>query len=142
MKSYGLARIGRDTEVRYTPAGKAVANVSLAFSYGRAAPGSNRPTQWVEGSLWGERAEKTAEYLTKGKQIMVTLGDVHIETFEGRNGPGSKLVAIIEGFEFVSDGQRQGDQATQQRPQQPAAAGAAQARPATGFDDMDDDIPF
>lgn len=37
MKANGLARIGKDAEVRYTPGGAAVANVSLAFTYGKKA---------------------------------------------------------------------------------------------------------
>ena len=35
MKAFGLARIGRDAEIRHTAGGDAVASLSLAFTYGR-----------------------------------------------------------------------------------------------------------
>lgn len=141
---YGLARLGRPAEVRYTPDGKAVANLALAFNYGRRGDDGNRPTQWVDGALWGERAEKLAEHLTKGRLLFVTLADVHIETYEGREGQGHKLVGFINAIEFAGPAP---DAAPAPAPRQaPARAPAAAPRPApksnTGFDDMDDDIPF
>ena len=138
MKSFGLARIGRDAEIRRTPNGDAVANLSLAFSYGRKVDGGNRPTQWVDASLWGKRAEALAPYLLKGGLIAVTLEEVHIETYHGKNGEASKLVGKVLDIELAGGGERA---APAQRPvapvrQQPAAPGGS------GFDDMDDDIPF
>ena len=44
MKAQGLARIGKDAEVRYTPGGTAVANVSLAFTFGKKGDDGKRPT--------------------------------------------------------------------------------------------------
>ena len=66
MKANGLARIGKDAEVRFTPSGAAVANVSLAFTYGKKGDDGKRPTQWVDASLWGQRAESLAPYIKKG----------------------------------------------------------------------------
>ena len=63
MKANGLARIGKDAEVRFTPGGTAVANVSLAFTYGKKSDDGKRPTQWVDASLWGQRAESLAPYI-------------------------------------------------------------------------------
>lgn len=42
MKSFGLARIGRDVEVRYTAGGDAVASLSLAFTYVRKGEDGKR----------------------------------------------------------------------------------------------------
>lgn len=140
MKAFGVARIGRDVEVRFTAQGEAVASLSLAFSYGRKGQDGKQPTQWVDAALWGKRAEALAPYLAKGHQIGVTLEDVHIETYQGKNGEGHKLVARVLDVQLI------GNQAA-------VAASAATARPAaktanpigvaaSGFDDMDDDIPF
>ena len=60
MKAQGLARIGKDAEVRFTPGGTAVANVSLAFTYGKKGDDGKRQTQWVDASIWGQRAEPMA----------------------------------------------------------------------------------
>ena len=144
---YGLARLGRPAEVRYTPDGKAVANLALAFNYGRRGDDGNRPTQWVDGALWGERAEKLSEHLTKGRLMFVTLTDVHIETYQGQNGQAHKLVGFVNAIEFAGPAQGEGASAPAPAPRQaPSRAPAAAPRPApksnTGFDDMDDDIPF
>jgi len=138
MKANGLARIGKDAEVRYTPGGAAVANVSLAFTYGKKGDGGKRPTQWVDASLWGQRVESLAPYLTKGKQIVAYLEDVHIQTYtKGDGTQASKMAARIADLEFVAGG----EQAESQPRQQPKPQAAPQSQ-GSGFDDMDDDIPF
>jgi len=136
MKANGLARIGKDAEVRYTPGGAAVANVSLAFTYGKKGDDGKRPTQWVDASLWGQRVESLAPYLTKGKQIVAYLEDVHIQTYtKGDGTQASKMAARIADLEFVAGG----EQAESQPKLQPKPA-PAQAD--SGFDDFPDDVPF
>ena len=142
MKAQGLARIGKDAEVRFTPGGTAVANVSLAFTYGKKGDDGKRPTQWVDASIWGQRAEPMAPYLTKGKQIVAYLEDVHIQTYTKNDGTtNSKMVARLADLEFVSDGS---DHKPTQKPQNEAQSRPAQAPQGSGFDDMDNDldIPF
>ena len=51
MKAFGLARLGRDAEIRTTSNGEQVATLALAFSYGRKGSDGKRPTQWVDGAL-------------------------------------------------------------------------------------------
>lgn len=143
----GLARIGKDAELRYTASNEPVANLSLAFNYGRKGDDGKRPTQWIEASVWGKRAESLAPHLLKGKQVDVVLEEPHIETFEGRNGTGYKLVGRVLSIEFASDGQRQDAQQQETRAPapRPAAAPARPQPPASsqgGFGDFDDDIPF
>jgi single-strand DNA-binding protein len=138
MKANGLARIGKDAEVRYTPGGAAVANVSLAFTYGKKGDDGKRPTQWVDASLWGQRAESLAPYIKKGGQIVAYLEDVSIQTFtKGDGTQATKMVARLVDLEFVSGG----DQASSQPKPQPKPQAAPQSH-GSGFDDMDDDIPF
>jgi len=48
---FGLARIGRDAELRFTIANDPVASVSLAFSYGKKDADGKRSTEWVDASL-------------------------------------------------------------------------------------------
>lgn len=110
MKLIGLATIGRDGELRYTPQGDPVIGISLAYNYGKRDTGGNQPTQWVEASLWGKRAESLAPYLLKGKQFYVEVSDVHIETYEGKNGPGTKLSGRVAEIEFTRGGDRSDQQ--------------------------------
>ena len=139
MKAFGLARLGRDAEIRTTSQGKSVATLALAFSYGRKGSDGNRPTQWVDAALWGKRAEALAPYLLKGGLVSVSLEDVHIETFDGKNGPGHKLAARVVDVELASPKQAGSAPAQQPRPApRPAPAPSA----GSGFEDMTDDVPF
>ena len=138
-KMFGLARLGRDAEIRTTGQGESVATLALAFSYGRKGSDGNRPTQWVDAALWGKRAEALAPYLTKGGLVSVLLEDVHIETFDGKNGPGHKLVARVVDVELASPKQAGTDPAPRQSPApRPATAPSC----GHGFESMDDDVPF
>jgi single-strand DNA-binding protein len=148
MKLIGLVRLGRDAETRYTSTGDAVCGFSAAFNYGRKGDDGKQPSQWVEFSLWGQRAERLSEYLLKGTQLFVVASDVHVETYEKRDGgSGVKLVARVDDLQFAgskADGggeQRQAAPAPAPRAPAPAPRQAA-PKTGTGFDDMDSDIPF
>lgn len=141
MKAHGLARIGRDAEVRQTQGGQSVVNLSLAFTWGQKGEDGKRPTEWVSASFWGQRAEKLAPYLTKGAQIVAYLEDLHIEKFNGQNGEQVKLSAKCVDVELVSNGQQQStQQAAQQRQAPPPRPAPRPAPPQT--DAFEDDIPF
>lgn len=146
-----VGRIGRDVELRTTPQGESVCNVVIGCNYGRKGQDGKFPTQWVEGTIWGKRAEAMAEYLTKGKQVILALSDVHIETYEGKNGQGSKLLGRVDNIAFGADAAGGQQQAAPQRQQAPARQPQRQAPQRTsggqqsgGYDDLDDgsDIPF
>ena len=140
MKAQGLARIGKDAEVRFTPGGTAVANVSLAFTYGKKGDDGKRPTQWVDASIWGQRVEPMAPYLLKGKQIVAYLEDVHLQTYtKGDGTTNTKMVARLADLEFVSDNS---DHKPTQKPQSAPQSRPAPAQQDSGFDDFPDDVPF
>ncbi len=134
---FGLARIGRDAEVRYTPQNEAVIDLSLAFTFGKKGQDGKRPTQWVQAAIWGKRAEALKPHLLKGSQVSVTLSDVHIETYQGSSGPGAKLVGKVTEIDLVG-----GQPAAAPRPAPAPAPRAPAPSGGSGFDDMDDDIPF
>jgi len=148
ISTFGLARLGRDPELRYTNSGDAVANLSLAFSWGKRDEAGKRSTTWVDASLWGKRAEALAPFLMKGGQVAVSMEDLHIETFQGRNGESQKLVARILDIDLAGGGESSpgARPAAPARPPPARAPAPAPRAPATtggsGFDDLDDDIPF
>ena len=129
----GLARLGRDMEVRYTQAGEAVGTLSLAYNYGKKGSDGKRPTQWIDAALWGDRVDKLGQYLLKGKLLYVVLDDVHIETYEKKDGTtGSALRARVGQIEFAG-GKDDEQQARPAKPEKAAGGGAAA---------LDDDVPF
>lgn len=127
VKLIGVARLGQDAELRHLSNGTAVCNLSLAYNYGKKGQDGKRPSQWVEAALFGERAESLAKFLVKGTSLFVDLRDVHIETFQKRDGSsGTKLTGLVDTLEFA--GNRPGNDAP--------------SKPAKYLQDMDDDIPF
>ena len=134
----GLARLGRDCELRTTQDGTPVASLSLAMDYRN---GREKATQWVDGAIWGKMAETLAQYLVKGKLVCVTLDDVHIEAFQRRDGTeGTKLVGRVSKLELAGGGRDDGESTAppaQRQAQKPAARPSADA-----FGDMEDDVPF
>jgi single-strand DNA-binding protein len=133
----GLFRIGRDAEVRVTSSGDSVVSLSLAFNYYDKNAEKNKGSQWIEAALFGKRAESIAPYLIKGGLIYATINDPHIETYEGKNGTGHKLVGKIGEIELAGgkpDGQR-----TEQKPANSASKPEHQPQNKS-FDE--DDIPF
>jgi single-strand DNA-binding protein len=150
----GVYRLGRDAELRRLPSGEPVCNLSLAYNWGKKDANGKQETTWIDAALWGKRAESTAQHLTKGTAIFAVLSDLHVEYFsKGDGSQGVKLAARVDTFDFIptqrSD-RNEGDQQQAPRPQQSAAPAPAPrpaprppTRPAaSGFDDMDDDIPF
>jgi single-strand DNA-binding protein len=141
----GVYRLGRDAQTRYLPSGEAVCNLSLAYNFGKKDANGKQATTWLDAALWGKRAESAAAYLTKGTAIFAVLSDLHIETFNKADGtPGVKLAARVDSFDFLPI--KRPDDAGQQAPK-PQQSAAPTQRPApsagqSGFEDMDDDIPF
>jgi single-strand DNA-binding protein len=132
----GIARLGRDAELRYTASSQAVCNLSLAFTLRRKDESGQHPTQWIEAALWGKQAESLQQYLTKGTLLNVSMRDIRIETYQGRNGEGSKLVGTAVEIEFVP-GQKNDAEQQERTPPKPAPEKSSET-----FDDMQDDIPF
>lgn len=146
MKTIGLARLGRDAEIRYTPGGDPVCNLSLAVNYGMKGEDGNRPTQWIDASLWGKQAEALVQYLVKGSVHCFALSDVHIEPFtRGDGSAGTKLAARVDSVELGprKDAAQDGSAPAPARQAAPAGGAPRPApKPAPNFSDMDDDIPF
>lgn len=142
MTAHG--RLGRDVELRRTPGGDAVAELALACNYGRKGDDGRKPTQWVRATLWGKQAEALAPYLTKGKGLVLVLDDVNVREYQSKSGTGHSLEGRVIGLEFTGAGSSEAEApAARPAPTRPAPARSpAPQRPATGFDDMNDDIPF
>lgn len=133
MLMIGLARLGNDPELRYTQDGKAIMDLSLAFSYGRKVDGK-QPTQWVTGTMWGDRCEKLKPYLTKGQLLFVSMTEPHVETYKRKDGTeGTTLRARVGELEFAGP-----------KPEsQPETQPAAQKYPSRSYaGSIDDDNPF
>lgn len=82
-----VGNLGRDAELRYTPAGKPVATVSIAIDDPFVKDeATGRPvTEWYRVKIWGKQAETLKNFLVKGKQVYVE-GRLSIQRWNGREG--------------------------------------------------------
>jgi single-strand DNA-binding protein len=165
-----IGNCGRDPEVRYTPSGTAICNVSVATSSRRkdkASGESIEDTQWHRVTFYDRLAEIAGEYLKKGKPVYIE-GRLKYGKYTDKDGIERNTVDIVaEQMQMLGgrDGGGGGDEGggggsggrylaprdgvdgnEDRNTSRPAARPAPAPRPApkasTGFDDMDDDIPF
>ncbi|MHB1408019.1 MAG: single-stranded DNA-binding protein [Acidovorax defluvii] len=125
-------RIGKDPEMRYLKDGDPVLSFSVADDQGK-----DKPTTWWPCSLFGKRAESLQQYLTKGASITVT-GTVQEREYTDKDGNQRKAMQVRVGDIALQGGRQDAKPEGQAKPQKPAKP-AAQS---SGFEDMEDDMPF
>ena len=154
-----VGNLGRDPETRYLPSGDAVSNINVATTdrYKDKATGEMKEaTEWHRISFFGKLAEIAGQYLKKGSQVYVE-GSLRTRKYTDKDGI-EKYPTEIRADQMQMLGSREGmggnraessDGGERQSYSRPAAAapaqrpaGAAPSKAASGFDDMDDDIPF
>jgi single-strand DNA-binding protein len=165
-----IGNLGRDPEVRYTPGGSAVCNVSVATTRNwknKESGDKQEETEWHRVVFYDRLAEIAGEYLKKGRSVYVEgrLKTRKWQDKEGRDTYTTEIIAeqmqLLGGREGMGAGggddgasasrggySRDGEEgsaapAPAPRPaSRPAAPKPAPQKSSTGFDDMDDDIPF
>jgi len=153
-----VGNCGRDPEIRYLPSGQAVANVSVATSTRRKDKNTGESvedTQWHRVTFYDRLAEIAGEYIKKGQPIYVE-GRLKYGKYTNKEGHEQNTVDIIA-TEMQLLGKREGmggpadeEGGAPRRAAAPAARPAASApaprqapaKASSGFEDMDDDIPF
>jgi single-strand DNA-binding protein len=92
-----IGNLGRDPEMRYTPAGKPVTQFSVAVSHSKPdGQGGwvDEGTDWYRISVFGDRAERAAEQLRKGTKVFVE-GRFKTREFEGKDGEKRLSLDVI-----------------------------------------------
>src|SRR6266542_684649 len=82
-----IGNLGRDPEMRYTPSGQPVTQFTVAVNrnYKNQAGEWQEETEWFRIVAWGPLAERTAEYLRKGRKVYVE-GRLQTRQWEGQDG--------------------------------------------------------
>jgi len=133
--------VGRDAEVRVTPSGQTVLNVTVANNIGF---GDRQQTLWVRVALWGKRAEgQLQNYLKKGQQVFVS-GELSQREYQANDGTmRTSLELNANVIDLVGRRNDQGmGQAAPQQSHQPAAPAANQSSNGPASLDDFDDVPF
>ena len=154
-----IGNLTRDPEVRHTPKGTAVCDISIAIN--RVLPpeqeGGERREEvaYVDVTLWGRTAENAGQYLAKGRNVFVD-GRLALETWEDKQSgqKRSRLKVVAESVQFLGSRPAQG--ATPEAPaetqpeskpanhkrQAPAGKKTKPERDPDLDAESDDDIPF
>jgi single-strand DNA-binding protein len=86
-KAMIIGNLGRDPEMRYTPGGQAVTQFTVAVN--RNYKGQNgewqEETEWFRVVVWGQQAERAAEYLRKGNKVYIE-GRLQTRQWEDKDG--------------------------------------------------------
>lgn len=122
-------RVGRDAEIRYTAGGKPVLGFAVAVDVGY---GENKSTMWVDCSLWGERGEKLAYYLTKGSIVTVT-GEASLQIYQSQGQERTKRACRVNDVQLPALSKDRSEPTRQDKPRSAPPVNE-------GFDS--DDIPF
>ena len=161
-----IGTLGRDPEVRNLPSSEAVANISLATNskYKNRNGEMVEETEWHRVTFFGRLAEIAGQYLKKGGSVYVEgrlktrkytdqsgiekyATDIvanEMQMLGGRSSGGSDTPFNGDGGGYDAPAPRRAAPARSAPAAAPAPAArqAQPARPASGFDDMDNDIPF
>jgi single-strand DNA-binding protein len=164
-----VGNLGKDPEVRYMPSGSAICNANIATTRtwkNKESGDKNEETEWHRVVFFDRQAEVAGEYLKKGSSVYVE-GRLKTRKWTDKDGVerySTEIVAEVmqllgsrQGMGGGASGGGAGDEeggggySERSAPQRSApasrpAASAPASRPApkstTGFDNMDDDIPF
>ncbi len=141
-----VGNLGKDPEVRYSPNGNAVANITLATSEqwkDRNSGEQQEKTEWHRVVFFNRLAEIVGEYLKKGSQVYVE-GKLQTRKWQGQDGQDRYTTEIVAS-EMQMLGGRQGggdDSWSSSRSAGGSKAAAPAAAPAGDIGDFDDDVPF
>jgi len=159
-----VGNLGNDPEVRYTPQGSAVANVTIATSETWKDKNTGQKqdkTEWHRVVMFNRLGEIAGEYLKKGSKVYIE-GKLQTRKWQDKSGQDRYTTEIVANeMQMLDSRGGAGDFAPSQQSygsqQQPQGGGYQQGRPqqqsnnnppmaepvgAGDFSDFDDDIPF
>lgn len=129
-----MGRLTRDPELSTTPSGakKAVFSMAVDRNYKDRATGE-RGTDWLDVTAWRQTAEFAAQYLAKGRMVVVE-GRLQTSSYTDREGIKRKSVVIVADSIYFADSRRAEGNAPQPAP--PARQEYAE------LDDDNGELPF
>lgn len=88
-----VGRLTKDVELKYTPSGTAVANITVAVS--RSYKTEGQPdSDFIPVVVWNKQAENVANYVKKGHQVAIE-GRLQTRSYEGENGKKVYTMEVV-----------------------------------------------
>jgi single-strand DNA-binding protein len=141
QKTVIVGNLGRDPEMRYTPSGVPVTSFSVATTrrWTNANGEQQEKTTWFRVTCWRKLAELTAQYLQKGRLVLVE-GDVEATAFTDREGNAkASLELTATAVKFLGG---RGESVEGAPVGQAAAGGGRASHSGEEFPASEDEIPF
>ena len=88
-----IGRLTRDPELRHTPQGTAVCQITVAVNRRGAQPGQ-QDADFINVSVWGVQAENVARYMAKGRQVAVE-GRIQTRNYDDKDGKKVYVTEVI-----------------------------------------------
>lgn len=89
-----IGRLTKDCELRYTPAGVAVANFTLATDRPFKNQAGEKETDFIPIVVWRKQAENCAEYISKGSLVAID-GRIQVRNYENTEGKKVYITEVI-----------------------------------------------
>jgi single-strand DNA-binding protein len=118
-----LGHLARDPELRYTPQGAAVCELTLAVNrkFTRKGGEEVEEVSFIDVTVWNRTAEVSAEYLKKGRAALVSGRLVQDRWEDGETGQKrSKLKVVADSVQFLGGGSRDDASPEETTPATPA----------------------
>jgi single-strand DNA-binding protein len=138
-----VGNLGKDPEVRYTPNGLAVANITIATTevWKDKASGENQErTEWHRVAMYSRLAEITGEYLRKGSKVFIE-GRLQTRKWQDKTTGQDRYTTEIIADTLEMLGKATGGGASPDMPSASSKSADISAQPEP-TDSFDDDIPF
>lgn len=136
-----IGRLTKDPELRYTPAGVAVTQFTLAVER-PFKNGGEKEVDYINIVTWRQLAEACANHLRKGR-LAAAEGRIQVRNYDNNEGKRVYVTEVIaDNVRFLERGEGgQNLERQQDRPEQPRDNGpfADDGKP---IDISDDDLPF
>jgi len=156
-KVFLIGNLGKDPELRYTPAGRPVANFSMATTehWTDKSGEKQKRTEWHNIVLWGRQAEVANQYLKKGSSCYIE-GRIVTRSWEDKDKvkhyrteiEGLALQLLSGGSSFGGDRSEAPPQPDEYYDSFPEPGGRNSSAPSGGgsvgstADSVGDDLPF
>lgn len=137
-----IGNLGRDPEMRSFPSGDQIASVTIATTEkwkDKQSGEMKEATEWHRVQFFGKLADVVGQYLRKGSQVYVE-GSLRTRKWTDKDGV-EKYATEVRADQMLMLGSKP-ESAPAPRQAAPAKSPLAPPPRASGFDDMDDDIPF
>lgn len=135
-----VGRVVNDPELRQTQTGIPVTSFRIAVDRPKGRDATEKQTDFFGVSIWRQRAERAAEFLSKGRLVLIS-GRLQIREYTDRDNNKRTAVEVqADDFQML-DSRRDAEQGGG-TVRTAGAAGGASGLPEYEYQESDEEVPF